>query len=450
MKHAIPRVLFLIGALLLALQGLSFAEGFRLPYQGTAAAGQGEAFIAQADDASAMYYNPAGMTQLKGVQLYLGANFITGQFFYTSPEGQTFEGNLRQPVVMPPPGHLYLTGNLEDLGVKALGPLTVGIGVNSPFGLGSKWPEDSPFASVVTDVTLPLLDVKPTAAYKINDMFSIGAGADIYTFASFIGEGQAELQANIPGVGMTEINGTDTTAGFNVAGLFTPLRNEMGKPLINFGLVYRSEATLNLKGDFLVNGQKVANAETTIPLPWVIGGGFAGWPIRNKSREWKIEVDAEGIGWSTFENLDIRLSDGTMISQPWNWNDTYTLSFGTHYKWLQLTSLPHWEITARAGYQRSQQANPDPTFNPAIADANWNILAGGLGLKCKKGSHFLGLISCGDPESGYMSAIRLDLAFQAAFWESRNISGNIVSPTIDGNYVTKDWYIGSFSIGLDF
>ena len=450
MRRMVACTNLLVGALLMTTYGVAYGEGFRLPYQGTAAAGQAEAFIAQADDASAMYYNPAGMTQLSGVQLYGGANFITGQFFYTSPEGNRFEGNLRQPVAMPPPGHLYLTGNLEDLGVTALGPLIVGVGVNSPFGLGIQWPNDVPFSSVVTEATLPLLDVKPTVAYKIHDMLSIGAGADIYTFAGFIGEGQAELHNNIPGVASSEINGTDTTAGFNVSGLFTPLRNDIGKPLLNFGLVYRSAATLDLKGDFIVNGQKVSDAVTTIPLPWVIAGGFAAWPIRTESREWKIEVDAEGIGWSSFQNLDISLSNGTMISQPWNWNDTYTVSVGTEHKWLRLTSLPYWEFAARAGYQRSQTPMPDSTFTPAISDANWNILAFGMGMRCKRGSHFLGLISCGNLDSGYLSAIVLDLSFQAAFWESRDISGNIISPTIDGHYQTKDWYIGSFSLGLVF
>ncbi len=450
MKPAFTRVFVLTGVFLLATHTVAYGDGFRLPYQGTAAAGQAEAFIAQADDASALYYNAAGMTQLDGVQLYLGANFITGKIFYTSPEGQTFEGDLRQPVVLPPPGHLYLTGNLEDLGVKALGPLTVGIGLNTPFGLGLRWPDTVPFSSLVVEDTLPLLDIKPTVAYEINDMLSIGAGADIYTFASFIGEGQTELQFIIPDQGRAEINGTDTAAGFNVAGLFTPLRNDQGKPLVNFGLVYRSEATLNLTGDFLVNGQKVADAETTIPLPWVIGGGFAGWLIRNDSREWKIEVDAEGIGWSVLQNFDIRLSDGTLLSQPWNWNDTYTLSFGTQYKWLKLESLPHWEIAARAGYQRSKSPIPDRTFSPAIDGNNWHILAGGLGLKCKEGSHFLGLISCGDPNSGYLSSIVLDLSFQAQLWESRDVTNNVLSPTVNGNYVTKDWYIGSFSIGVNF
>jgi long-chain fatty acid transport protein len=39
------------------------AEGFRILDQGAAATGQGAAFSAQADDPSALHYNPAGMTQ---------------------------------------------------------------------------------------------------------------------------------------------------------------------------------------------------------------------------------------------------------------------------------------------------------------------------------------------------------------------------------------------------
>ncbi|MCA9452891.1 MAG: outer membrane protein transport protein, partial [Nitrospira sp.] len=264
-KRMVSYAGFLASALFfLATQGIAYGEGWRLPYQGAAAAGQGEAFIAQADDASALYYNPAGLTQLRGVQVQFGANFITGKFEYTSPTGQQVDGNLRQPVAMPPPSQFYLTANLKDLGFTALGPLTVGIGLNSPFGLGSKWPDDAPFSNVVTEATVPLLDIKPTLAYKIHEMVSLGAGMDIYTFAKFIGEGQAELKTQ-----STEINGTDTAVGFNVSALLTPWRNSAGEPLVNFGLVYRHQATLHLKGDFLVNGKKVDDAVTTLPLPWI-------------------------------------------------------------------------------------------------------------------------------------------------------------------------------------
>jgi len=429
----------------------AYGEGFRLVYQGTAASGQAQAFIAQADDASAMHYNPAGLTQVNRIQIYGGANFITGKFSFRGSTGTTAEGDLRQPVVMPPVSHAYLSANLEDLGFTSLGPLVLGIGLNSPYGLGARWPNNGPFALFVTDATLPLLNFKPTFAYKLHDMLSIGGGLDIYTFSDLIGEGQAELIGHTGG-GATKIefNGTDTAIGFNLSGLLTLIRNDQGKPVLNFGLVYRYGPTFDLEGEQIVNGTTAADVVIPLPLPWVLGGGVAWWPIRNEVREWKVEFDIEGIGWSNIKDFQIRSSTGTVIlDQPWNWRDTYTFNVGTEYKWLKLPSLPDWEIAARGGYLRSNAANPDPGFNPAIPDANWNILAVGLGLRCHSGSYFLGFISCGAPnDTGYLKAIILDLAFQAAFWESRNVSGNLISSTINGDYETTDWYIGSFSVGF--
>ena len=57
----------------LAATGSGWALGFRNPDQGARATGQGEAFVAQADDASAIYYNPAGLTQQKGTELTSGS-----------------------------------------------------------------------------------------------------------------------------------------------------------------------------------------------------------------------------------------------------------------------------------------------------------------------------------------------------------------------------------------
>lgn len=449
----------------LSTHGVAHGDGFRIPYQGTAAAGQAEAFAAEANDPSALQYNPAGLTQVPGVQLYMGTNLVGGHTEFTSPTGATASSDLGGSVAWPPPSHLYLTANLEDLGFDALGPLTptaAGIGVNSPFGLVSQWPNNGPFSTVVTRASLPLLDIKPTLAYKIGngDKLSIGLGADIYTFASFIGDGHAQLNANsavIPGQPATEVNGNDTAAGFNVSALFTPMRNpgkdgKPGKPRLNLGVVYRSGADLDLNGTFLVNGALTSDVTTTIKLPQVVNVGVAWWPIREETHEWKVEYDMDWIGWSRFESVDFRFSNGAFPpqSRPANWNDTYTLSLGTEYKWLQLASLPRWEVALRGGYQRSQAANPSSTFDPAIPDANWNIFAAGLGLKCKEGGRFLGFINCGSSGSSAFlpKAIVLDLAFTAAVWESRAISGNILSSTINGKYETKDWYIGHVSLGL--
>jgi len=463
-KPTLPHISFLTCALVLAIHGLAYGDGYRIPYQGAAAAAQGEAFVAQADDASALYYNPAGLVDVKGIQFYAGANFVTGRTEFTSTTGAKAESDLGGTVAFPPPSHFYLTWNLEETGIPVLEPLTLGIGVNSPFGLKIRWPNDGPFSTTVTEASLPLLDIKPTLAYRVNSYFSIGLGLDIYTFWDLIGEGHTELKSNspvIPGMPSTELNGTDTSVGFNASVLITPWRNpnsspeqngkkELGKPRLNLGVVYRSSADLDLKGEYLVNGAKVADAKTTVPIPWVLSTGIAYWPVRDQEHEWKLEFDFEWINWSTFTNLDVSLSNGIRADSPRDWDDTYTFSVGSEFKWLDLTPLPNWEIALRGGYQRSQAPNSSRTFDPTVPDANWNILATGLGLKCTKGGHFFGLIPCGYEGSYLPKAMVLDLGFSAALWEKRTISGNELSPTHNGTYKTKDWYVGHISLGLAF
>src|ERR1700744_2233418 len=63
--------------LLSGLTSQSFGLGFRIPDQGAAATARGDAFVATADDPSAIYYNPAGITQLQGTSILLGAYGIS-------------------------------------------------------------------------------------------------------------------------------------------------------------------------------------------------------------------------------------------------------------------------------------------------------------------------------------------------------------------------------------
>src|SRR5256885_5700092 len=91
------------------------AASFRILDQGAAAAGQSDAFTAQADDPSAIYYNPAGMTQLRRVQAYLGAALIGGNTPFRKGPGQTSRGGFNSPPAYPPPGNLYISGHRQDL-----------------------------------------------------------------------------------------------------------------------------------------------------------------------------------------------------------------------------------------------------------------------------------------------------------------------------------------------
>jgi len=422
-----------------------FAEGFRILDHGAAATGQGAAFSAQADDPSALHYNPAGMTQLQGIQFSAGLLLIGGNIEFKSAQGPNVDGDLGGAIVNPPPSTLFLTAHLPALGLKDLPNWTVGIGVTSPFALQVEYPDDSLIAPVTTRASLPLIDIKPTLAYKLNNYISIGAGLDIYTFADFLGNSQAELKRSpAPGFNL-EANGTDTALGFNASMLWTPLRNAAQKPLLNLGFVYRNGANLNLDGEFLANGAKVANASTTIELPDVYTWAIAGWPIRNAQHEWKIEVDVEYADWTDFKNLDLKLSNGTVISQPRNYGDSWILMVGTEFKALSPPALPKWDVSLRAGYVYSESPIPSRDFDPSNPDSDFNALSAGLGFLCHAPAKFLGVLPC---DSLGAKAMGLDLAYQVLLFQTRGINNNR-QPLLNGEWDTT-LHVGALSFRVNF
>ena len=444
--------LFMIGLCLACFPRMALAQVPRIQGQGTAASAMSNAFAAQADDPSALHYNPAGMTQLQGLQFMAGALISGGSTNFTGLTGVNARGDRNGSAAWPPPVHTFITANLKDLGLTALGDLSAGIGLTVPFGSLTRWPNDGPFRTATTFNTLPLLDIKPTLAYKVTENLSLGLGADIYTFSGLVGEGQVEKQSvwpgglGIPAGAKVELSGKDTAAGFNAGLLYTAWRNADGKPVANVGIVYRSQATLHLSGALLANGAKVSDAKATLILPQVITGAVALWPVRTQEREWKLEMDVDYVGWKSVRNLDVMLANGVTIPQPQNWRNTYAVMLGTEYKWLKLESLPNWEVALRAGYTNQQNQMPDLTYDPGIPSSDVNIVGGGLGLLCKEQGLFLGLMRCGDLGVGSLKpkAIGVDLSLQAALYEDRTVSGNR-NPTVNGTYRTT-LYNGSASI----
>ncbi|MBA2252709.1 MAG: outer membrane protein transport protein [Nitrospirales bacterium] len=463
LTESAPRVLLFICLLSAVWPSAVSASSFRILDQGAGAAGQSNAFTAQADDPSAIYYNPAGMMQLRGVQTYFGTTLLGGSTSFRNAAGQTARGDFNGSIAYPPPSNIYITGNLQDLGVSApvLRNMAVGVGLTFPFGTLYRWPNNGPFSTATTGAALQLLNIKPTVAYKFNDRLSVGLGLDIYTFSNLIGEGQYEQRLissggpGLPPAGTPlEINGKDTALGFNTSFLYTPLLNGDGKPLANIGMVYRSQATLHLNGDFLAGGTSLSQASTTLVLPQVLTGGIAIWPVRDHDRDWKLEVDVDYTGWKSIRNLDVHLSPalGT-IPFPQNYRSGYTIMVGTEYKWLHPEVLPNWEIALRAGYWHSQSPTPDAAFNPSVPDADNHSISVGLGLLCKEGGRFLGLFECAGSENKFLRAVGLDVAYKALLYETRTVSGNAnpvaIPGSVNGRYQTT-YHVGSVNLRVNF
>ena len=429
-------MIWIVLSLCLLTPSVVFGQAFRLQSQGGAAAGQGNAFAAQADDASAIHYNPAGLSQVEGVQIAFGTTLLGGSIKYKSPSGVDTRGDFGGSIAFPAPSYSYMSANLSAFGWDKLSDVTVGLGLTSPFGLNTRYPADGPFNTVVTSATLPLVDIKPTVAYKINDALSLGVSADIYTFAGFLGEGQVEQRQVGSGAlagASIELNGKGTGAGATVSLLYTPLRNSDGKPIASVGLVYRTQAVLPLSGSLLVNGAKIADTTTNLVLPQIYTGAIAVWPVRTNEREWKLELDVEYVGWKSNRDLDVHLSTGGVIPQPQQWKTVPVVAVGTEYRWLNPEWLPHWDVAVRSGYTRTENPVPDLTFNPGTISLASNTLSIGAGFLCKGGGRFLGMVPCGGGGALWPKAMGLDVAFQEWFYESRRVAGNLNS-TVNGTY----------------
>ena len=405
------------------------AQALRFQPQGAAAAGQGNAFAAQADDASAIHFNPAGLTQVDGVQSIVGSTLMGGSIKYKSPAGFDTRGDFGGSIASPPPSHFYLSANLGALGASTFSRITLGFGLNSPFGSNTRYPVDGPFNTAVTSAALPLIDIKPTMAYKINDQLAIGCERRHLYLRKFSWTGAGGTAAGgqserLRGASV-ELNGKGTGAGATVSLLYTPLRNGNGKPIASIGLVYRTQAVVPLSGSLLVNGAKVADASTNLVLPQIYTGAIAIWPVRTSEREWKLELDVEYVGWKSNRDLDVHLSSGGVIPQPQQWKTVPVVAIGTEYKWLNPAWLPHWDVAVRSGYTRTEDPVPDTTFNPGMISLSSNTLSLGAGFLCKGQGRFLGMVPCGGASALWPKAIGLDVAFQEWFYESRTVAGNL-------------------------
>ena len=110
------------------------ADGFRNPFQSASAIAQRNAFAAQADDPSALHYNPAGIVQLPGVQFSGGFQFVSPKTRYDNAAGASTESTLNNLIGFPPTGQLFLTANLSDTGLSWFKDLSAGLAVESLYG----------------------------------------------------------------------------------------------------------------------------------------------------------------------------------------------------------------------------------------------------------------------------------------------------------------------------
>jgi long-chain fatty acid transport protein len=350
---------FLFGV---GLSGLAGANGFSLPVQDSLQIGRANAgAVAAASDASTVFHNPAGMTELVREQILAGATAIyAGYDVDDRGSTATTPGTGGVPVLLP--GQKGDPRSFEVVPTLFYArPMTpsrafwLGIALTSPWGLGVQYDDDwfGRYDSIETRLTT--INLSPAMAYRITQWLSIGGGLNIeYADAKLTNALPDTLAPGGPSPatdGLAKLTGDDVALGFNVGVLIKPWSRT------RVGLHYRSPITHRLSGKLrvrdlpppLAGGNGRIDAETKLNEPDVAAIGIAHEPIAGTT----LFAEAQWYNWSRFNELQATFADGRPDSvRRQDWKDTWSF-----YGGIEQRLFEHWTLRAGAGYE------PTPTVD---------------------------------------------------------------------------------------
>lgn len=373
-----------VASALLVMSGGAAASGFALIEEG--ASGLGNAYAggaAGAEDASTIFYNPAGMSRLSGKQIAVAGNMIR-------PSAK-FSGTVTGLAPLQVAG----IGTGGDAGSWALVPnayfamelnpqTRIGLGINAPFGLQTEYTANwmGRFQGIKSKIQT--VNLNPSVSYQVNDTVSIGAGLNYqringeltgvtnYSAAAFAAGG-APLLGAIGGAGkegLSTLTGSDSAWGYNFGALFNL------SPKTRVGVAYRSRIKYNLNGS-VVFANRPALLATGLPdqavtLAITMPDSFSASVFHQLDDKWDIMGDASWTGWSVFKQLNVLKTNGASLTAPTpeNWKDTWRVSAGATYHYSS-----QW--LARAGVAFDQAPVSDQFRTVRIPDANRTWLSVG-------------------------------------------------------------------------
>lgn len=379
----ILRVSLLSAACVGAMVTSANAAGFYIQEQSVR--GLGSAFSGSTttlNDASTIYFNPAGMTKLQGLQLQGGVNVIMPNSDVknagttSGPSGgRPLGGPSDNPYSPTPVPNGYASYQITD-------SFWAGIGLSAPFGLGSNY-DDGWFGRFnSTKTELQVLTISPTIAYKINDQLSIGAGVDI-------GRASADLRnAVILGGGVegkSQLKGDDWGFGYTVGMQYKPI------PSTTLGINYKSEAHYNLDGfievrnasGFVVGPGTISTpGSAKLNTPDIATFGIA----HELNDQWTLQAQATWFGWNNFGAIATVRNNGTVAtSVQQNYQNTWAFAAGAEYK-----ANDRWTWRGGVQFDETPTTNEFRTSRTPDGDRTWVSLGGTYAINDKLDLDFAG------------------------------------------------------------
>lgn len=304
------------------------AAAFALVEQG--ASGLGNAYAgaaAAAEDASTVWWNPAGMARLpRGRHLAVAATVISPSTRFSNRESVAASGR-------------PLGSEGGDAGDTALVPSVFyatdfgprwnfGVGVSVPFGLSTEYAADwiGRFQGIKSEIKT--LNVNPSVSYKFSDTLSVGAGinyqnAEIETLTAvnFGPGGEAQNRLKVDG----------DAWGFNAGVLFNVA------PSTWLGIHYRSSIDYELEGttSFTAPAPGTSNSGARIEVETPASLSFS--IAHRLGDRWELLGDATWWQWSNINRVPVIRTDGpgagaTAGTFVFNFDDSWRVSVGANYR----------------------------------------------------------------------------------------------------------------------
>jgi len=354
---------------------LVFGSGFSIYEHGSKAAAMGGAFIAQANDPSAIYFNPAGITGLKGINVQLGLTVIQPQAYFVGPtdvDAKLYSPAKEETFYIP---NFYATYKITE-------KLSAGLGFFVPFGLGSDWGQDWVGRELATNSDVQVMELNPVIAYKVLDNLSLALGFE-YGIASVTLEKSAYLGYALDSYAEFKMEGETTGMSFNLGIQYKPITT------LTLGLMYRHEMTLDFEdGDATFDRPTINPAvdtyvegllpdtkgDATIVLPARIGLGIA----YDFTDQLTAEFDYYRINWTSYDELTIK------TDEPINGEYEQTVKKGYEDMASFRVGLEYRlndQLALRAGYLRDPHVVPDKYVEPDLPEGDRNLYSIGAGYK---------------------------------------------------------------------
>ena len=353
---------------LLGVSGNVVASGFALIEQ--SGSGLGNAFAggaASAEDASTIFFNPAGMSRLSSNQVAVVGSLIqpSAKFSNTGSTGAALQT---------PGGNGGDAGNLAFLPnaylVMEIDPkLRFGLGINSPFGLQTQYDASWIGRFQAINSKIQTINVNPALSYQVTDALSLGAGlnyqqitGDLSSAVNYSALAGGGLGPGLAGV--STISGSDSAWGYNFGGLMRLSDST------RIGAAYRSKIKYNLTGTVSFSGVPAALAAQpklqngAVALPITMPDTFSLSGFHQLNDKWDVMTDATWTGWSVFQQLQVNRTTGANVQTVQeNWKNTWRVSAGANYHYSE-----QW--MARTGIALDQAPVSDAYRTARIPDNN--------------------------------------------------------------------------------